>query len=38
MIMKFTGQDQELGVRRKEEEFATLNRETRTGLNERMSE
>lgn len=38
MIMKFTGKDQELGVWRKDEKFATSNRQTRTGLNERMSE
>ena len=39
MIMTSTGKDQELGgVWRKDEELATLNRETRTGLNERTSE
>lgn len=39
MIMRSTEKDQELGgIWRKDEELATLDRETRTGLNERTSE
>lgn len=38
-IVKSTEKDQELGgIWRKDEELATLDRETRTGLNERTSE